>query len=164
MAQLNFDASTVQHTASSFEALPAGDYPAIITASEMKQTKAGDGSYLALTIELQGNGATGRRVWHNLNIQNKNAQAMEISQKHLKEICDAIGLQGIGDSAEMHNKPLVVKLGAKLDNYSGEMRNDVKGFKKLNTTNAAPAFKAPTAQQTAGFGAPAKSGGLPWAK
>ena len=159
MAQLNFDASSVQST-SSFEALPAGDYPAIITQSEMKTTKAGDGTYLALTIELQGNGASGRKHWHNLNIRNKNPTAVEISQKHLKEICDAIGLAGVGDSSEMHNKPLVVKLGAKMDNYSGEMRNDVKGFKKLQTTGAAPAFKAPTAAAPAA----AKPSGLPWAK
>ena len=160
MAQLNFDASTVPASAG-FEALPAGDYPAIITNSEMKTTKAGDGTYLSLTIEFQGNGATGRKHWHNLNIQNKNPTAVEISQKHLKEICDAVGLLGVGDSSELHNKPLVVKLGAKMDSYSGEMRNDVKGFKKLNTTATAPAFKAPTAAATAA--APAKAG-LPWAK
>jgi hypothetical protein len=161
MAQLNFDASTVQST-STFEALPAGDYPAIITGSEMKTTKAGDGTYLALTIEFQGNGATGRKLWHNLNIQNKNPQAVEISQKHLKEICDAVGLAGVGDSSELHNKPLVVKLGAKMDSYSGEMRNEAKGFKKLQTTATAPAFKAPTAAAPAA--APASKQGLPWAK
>jgi len=157
MAQLNFTAASVPST-SSFEALPAGDYPAIITGSEMKTTKAGDGTYLALTIEFQGNGASGRKHWHNLNIQNKNPKAVEISQKHLKEICDAIGLAGVGDSSELHEKPLVVKLGCKHDDYSGEMRNDVKGFKKLSSTAAAPAFKAPTAA------AAPKAAGLPWAK
>ena len=35
-----------------FEPLPEGDYLAAITRSETKATKRGDGSYLALTIQI----------------------------------------------------------------------------------------------------------------
>lgn len=160
MATLNFDASQVEVKPSKFEALPAGDYPAMITASEMKSTKAGDGSYLSLTFELQGGGHQGRRVWTNLNLNNPNPTTVEIAQKQLAEICHAIGKPGVGESDELHNIPLVIKLSCKRDDYSGEFKNEVKGYKKLQATASTPAFKAPTAA------APTKpaAGGLPWAK
>lgn len=157
MAQLNFDASSVP-VSSSFEALPAGDYPAMITASEMKATKAGTGSYLSLTFELQGGGYQGRRVWTNLNLQNPNPATVEIAQKQLAEICNAVGITQLADSAQLHNIPLIIKLSCKMDDYSGEMKNDVKGYKKLQATATAPAFKAPTAA------AKPAAAGLPWAK
>lgn len=158
MAELNFDSSTVPVSAG-FEALPAGDYPAMVTASENKPTKAGTGSYLSITIELQGGGYQGRRVWTNLNLNNPNPTTVEIAQKQLAELCNATGVLQVRDSSQLHNIPIIVKLSCKKDDYSGDMKNEVKGFKKMVATASAPAFKAPTAQAT-----PAPAAGLPWAK
>jgi len=50
MANLNgFNAHSVEPMAD-FEPIPAGKYVAVITDSEMKPTKSGNGSYLELTF------------------------------------------------------------------------------------------------------------------
>ncbi|MFO7900232.1 MAG: DUF669 domain-containing protein [Planctomycetota bacterium] len=52
MANLNgFNAREVEPEVG-FEPIPAGKYLAIITGSEMKDTKAGTGRYLELTFEV----------------------------------------------------------------------------------------------------------------
>jgi hypothetical protein len=52
MANLNgFNANQVE-PATDFEPIPAGKYVAVVTASEMKPTKNGNGSYLELTFQV----------------------------------------------------------------------------------------------------------------
>ena len=72
MANLNgFDANTVD-PASDFEPLPAGKYLAVITASEMKPTKSGNGHYLELTFQVIDGPYKGRMLWSRLNLDNPN--------------------------------------------------------------------------------------------
>ena len=47
-----FNATNID-TTSQFDAIPAGDYEAMVTASELKATKDGTGQYLELTLEIQ---------------------------------------------------------------------------------------------------------------
>ena len=47
MATLNFNANDIAPT-DSFDPLPAGEYLCVITGSEEKPTKTGNGSYLEL--------------------------------------------------------------------------------------------------------------------
>jgi hypothetical protein len=51
MVQINFDASQVDPSVP-FEVLPSDKYLVEITHSEMKVTKAGDGSYLELELTV----------------------------------------------------------------------------------------------------------------
>lgn len=157
MAQLNFNAEGVD-TASQFDAIPAGDYEAMVTSSQQKATKDGTGSYLELTLEIQSGQFQGRRLWDRLNLQNKNPKAVEIAQKQLAQLCHATGVMQVNDSEQLHNRPVVVKVSAKL--YSGEMRNEVKGY-KAKVGVAAPAFTAPRAAAPAPV---AQKSALPWAK
>ena len=63
MANLQgFDARTVEPSAD-FEAIPAGKYLAIITDSGMKETKAGTGNYLELTLQIIEGEFKGRNLW-----------------------------------------------------------------------------------------------------
>ena len=57
-----FDANDVDPR-QAFELLPVGWYTAMITGSEMKATKAGDGEYLNLTIQIVEGEYEGRLVW-----------------------------------------------------------------------------------------------------
>ena len=160
MAQLNFSAEGVD-TTSQFDAIPAGDYPAMVTASQQKATKDGTGSYLELTLEIQEGPFQGRRLWDRLNLQNKNPKAVEIAQKQLAQLCHATGVMQVNDSEQLHNRPVIVKVSAKHDDYAGEVRNEVKGYKAKAANSSQGGFQAPRA--AAASPAAAKSA-LPWQK
>lgn len=160
MASLNFDASGID-TTNQFDAIPAGDYEAMVTDSTMKSTKDGTGQYLELTIEIQSGQYQGRRLWDRLNLQNRNAKAVEIAQKQLAQLCHATGVLQVQDSQQLHNRPIVMKVAVKNDPVRGPS-NEIKGYKARGAATAqAPAFQAPRAP--AAPQAPAAAP-LPWAK
>ena len=127
MANLNgFNANTVEPS-TDFEPIPAGKYLAVITASEMKPTKAGNGSYLELTFQVAEGDYKGRLLWARLNLDNPNAMAVKIARGELSSICRAVGVLEPRDSCELHNLPLVVTVKQKADT-EGEVRNEIKGY------------------------------------
>lgn len=153
-----FNATNID-TTSQFDAIPAGDYEAMVTASELKATKDGAGQYLELTLEIQSGPSQGRRLWDRLNLQNRNPKAVEIAQKQLAQLCHATGiLQLPNDATPLHNRPVVMKVAVKNDPERGPI-NEIKGYKAKAATNA-PAFQAPRAAAPAAPAAPA----MPWAK
>lgn len=157
MADLNgFDARTVEPDAG-FNPIPAGKYDVIITASEKKQTAAGDGSYLKLEFQVISGQHQNRKLWTNLNLDNKNAQAVQIARAQLSAICRAVNVPTPKDSSELHNKPLVAKVVVRKSEEYGD-QNDLKGFEPRPQT---PLFdaQAPPAQQPAPAAA---NPGRPW--
>ena len=80
MADMNgFDANTVEPT-TEFDPVPAGKYLAVITASEMKATKAGKGSFLEIQFQIIEGEYANRNVWARLNLDNPNATAVQIAR------------------------------------------------------------------------------------
>jgi hypothetical protein len=139
-----FDSSTVEPR-TPFEVLPAGDYVGQIVKSDMVPTKTGNGNMLNLEIEILNDGFSGRRVWDRLNLDNPNAQAVEIAQRTLSAICRAVGVVQVSDSEQLHFKPFALKvivLPAGKDPKTGyerrEPQNEVRGYE--------PAGGAPVAQ------------------
>lgn len=137
MAQLNFDASQVAPSVAP-EAKPAGWYPCMMTASEMKPTKDASGAFLEceLTI-LAPPEYAGQKFFDRLNLQNSNPQAVEIAFKTLSAICHATGVIQVADSAVLHNRPLQVKVnlrpaGVGADGKQHDATNEVKGYKALD--------------------------------
>jgi hypothetical protein len=148
MADLNgFDASQVEPS-KDLEPLPAGKYLAVITESEMKANKAGTGHYLQLTFEILDGPHKGRHLWARLNLGNPNATAVAIAQSELSAICRAVGVMRPGDSAELHDLPLVIHVQCRKRPDSGEIVNEIKGY----LPKAAPA--EPPAVKPAAPGAP----------
>ena len=151
MAYLNnFDANTVD-PASSFDPIPAGKYIAAITESEMKPTKAGTGHYLELTFDILDGQYKGRKVWARLNLDNPNAQAVQIARGELSAICRAVGVMQPQDSVELHNLPLSIKVACKKREDTGEITNEIKGYEKKEAAlSSTPAVSAtpPAAQAT----------------
>lgn len=143
MANLNFNANAVEPT-TEFEAIPAGKYVAVITASEIKPTKAGNGSYLELTFQVLDEAFKGRLLWARLNLDNPNALAVKIARSELSSICRSIGVMEPKDSNELHNLPLLVTVKQKAD-QNGEVRNEIKGYAKKD---AAQPAKPQQAQNT----------------
>jgi len=94
----------------SFDPLPADWYKCVISGTEERQTKAMDGSYLMLTIEVIEGAYQGRKIFDRLNLKNKNQTAVEIAQRSLAGICRAIDVPNPKDSIELRDKPLMVKV------------------------------------------------------
>lgn len=135
MAELNFNAKEVAPS-EGFEPIPPGRYNVMITDSEMKETKAGTGSYLKLTFRVEDEQYKGRLIWSNLNLDNPNPKAVEIAQRDLSAICRACGLDMIEDSVELHG--ITISGQVKIRPAQGEWaaQNEINGFKGAVTDEA----------------------------
>jgi hypothetical protein len=112
-----------------FEIIPPGEYDACIVASEMKETKNGNGQYLNLELSILNGPMQNRRLFEKLNLVNPNAQAVQIAQGTLSAICRAVNVLTPNDSSELHNKPLRIKVGVEKRKDNDEMTNRIKSFK-----------------------------------
>jgi hypothetical protein len=130
MANLTgFDAREVD-PAVGFDPIPAGTYLAIITESEFKPTKTSVGQYLQLTFQVLEGEYKGRLLWARLNLDNPNATTVKIARAELSAICRAVGIMAPKDSVELHNLPLLIKVGHKKRDDTGELTNVIKGYEK----------------------------------
>ena len=138
MADLaNFNANEVDPT-TTFDPIPAGKYLAAITESEMKDTKAGTGSYLQLTFTIIEGEHKNRILWARLNLNNANATAVKIARGELSAICHAVGVLQPRDSIELHNLPLVITVKCKKRDDTGEIVNEIKGYAKKDAATGQP--------------------------
>ena len=138
MANLNgFDARNVEPQVG-FEPIPADKYLAAITASEMKDTKAGNGRFLELTFEIIEGEYKGRNLWARLNLDNPNETAVKIAKAELSAICRAVGVMTPKDSQELHNLPLVITVKLKKRDDTGEMTNEIKGYARKEAAEGQP--------------------------
>lgn len=138
MANLNgFNAANVE-PAVDFEAIPAGKYLAVITASEMKQTKTGNGTFLELTFQVIEGPYKNRMLWSRLNLDNPNTQAVQIAQAELSAICRAVGVITPKDSIELHNLPVLLTVKVKKREDTGDLVNEIKGYAKKEAAAGLP--------------------------
>lgn len=145
MADLRgFDAQTVEPN-DSFDPIPNGDYLCIITASQMKPTKSGDGAYLELEMEVLDGPYKGRKLWDRLNLNNANETTVKIAKGSLSAICRAVGVLQPKDSYELHDLPMLVKVACKKRDDTDELTNVVKGYKKRDAGTTVPAAAPPAA-------------------
>lgn len=152
MATLNFKASAIDipERASSFGPLPAGAYEMMIVRSDTKPTKRGDGHYLELEMHVLSGEHAGRRHWERLNLDSPSLQAVKIAQEHLARLCVALGLDEVGESEELHDKPFMAELGI---DKKDSTRNVVWGYASAEAggpvVQPPPFLAAPPAQAPA---------------
>lgn len=144
MAQLNFDASKVEPNGD-FSDLPAADYICVISKSEMKNTKTGDGEFLSLAFDVIDGQYAGRKLFTNLNLVNKNTQTVEIAQKSLSSICRAVGVLTPKDSEELHDRP--IKVTVKYKEKNGKQEQQLYFSKADSTASAPPVAQAAAANR-----------------
>lgn len=162
MATLNFDARTVAPQVG-FEPLPAGEYIVIVDESELKPTKAGDGSYyLKVRYNVIDGQFANRKIYGNINMQNANPVATEIGRGQLSALAHAVGVLLVQDSQQLHNIPLKIKVKIRTDK-SGEYepQNDIVAWRNVN--EASPAAAAPAAAAPA-WAPPAAAAAAPAAQ
>lgn len=137
MAQLGYTADPNQPE-ESFDIVPAGEYTTIIEASDYTPNKQGTGMILKLTYQIIDGEFKGRKIFENLNLQNENAQAAQISQRALNSICLAVGVQHVQDSAQLHGIPLILDVSVKEDATYGK-QNRIKKHIPVSGQASAPA-------------------------
>lgn len=138
MANLNgFNANNVD-PATDFEPIPAGKYLAVVTNSEMKPTRSGNGQYLELTFQVIDGPHKGRLLWSRLNLDNPNPQAVQIAQGELSAICRAVGVMQPKDSIELHNLPLLITVQCRRRDDTGGMTNEIRGYAKKEAASGVP--------------------------
>lgn len=142
MAAVNFDATQVSPE-SQFAPVPNGDYPVVITDSEMKTTNDGTGQYLQLTLEIIDGHYKGRKIWDRLNLFNKNQTSVEIANRALSQICHAVNVLSLQDSVQLHAKPLVARLVVRPATGGYHESNDVKEYKAYSAGGAPAPVAAP---------------------
>ena len=125
--ELKFDSGEVVED-NDFAALPDGEYPCIISESEMKETNAKTGKYLQLRLDIISGPYKNRVIFDRLNLQNPNDKAVEIAKKQLASLCRATGRLKIKDSSELHNIPVMARLKFKKGNGEWDDSNDVKKY------------------------------------
>lgn len=141
-----------EHQDDEIGALPAGTYVAIAVASGMKPTKAGNGQFLEVTFEVLDGQYKGRKAWARMNLINSNATAVGIARKELGNLCRAVGVIHPNDSADLHNKPLLITLNV----VPGQRReqNEITKYEAVATAGQTPVMggQAPAANQAQSFG------------
>ena len=172
MATLQFDANQVEPQAP-LEPVPSGLYTVMIVESEMKPTKAGDGQYLELVLQIVDGDFKGRKIWDRLNLFSKNQTAVQIAQSTLSAICHAVNVIQVQDSQQLHDKPLLAKVVFMPAKDGFAEKNEVKGYKPLQTavtpqtqaqpqTQVTPAANQAQAQPQQQAATPAASAVPPW--
>lgn len=158
MANFNFNASTVEPMQPrSFGPLPAGDYEMIIVKSDVKPTKAGNGHYLELEMQVLSGEHSGRRHWERLNVDNPNKTAQDIAEAALASLCFAVGVTDVNDTVQLHDIPFIAHV--EIDRKEPD-RNRIMGYASGSMPAAKPA--APAARPAApAAAAPARK---PWEK
>ena len=143
MANLNgFDANQVEPNVG-FEPVPANKYIAMITASEMKPTKNGDGSYLELELTILDGPYKDRKVWDRLCLNHPSSQTVKIARGYLSAVCRAVGVLQPKDSCDLHNIPMCISVKCKKRDDNGEIANEVQGYTKKESTAGQPQQATP---------------------
>ena len=162
-----------EHEASqSFDPVPAGHYVAIMTDSEWRpiadQTEfegfdyedgvhkpnknhpAGcTGKMLKCTFEIVDGPYARRLLWLNLNLVNKNSDAVKIALSFLSSLSRATGVSP-KDSKDYHNKVVKLKVEVRPPNNGYDASNNIKGISAAE--GHVPSVPAVAAQQPANGG------------
>ena len=127
--------------AATFEAIPEGRYTAVITESETRPTKSGNGTYLALAFQIIEGDYKGRVLWARLNLDNPSEVAQQVARSQLGAICRAVGVMSPRDSVELHNLPIVILVKCKRRSDTGELTNEIAGFAKREVPKNTPPWR-----------------------
>lgn len=158
ISSLNLDVEL--ESKNTFEALPKGEYVAIITESDLKDNKSSVGKHVSATFEIVDGEMQGRMVWTNWNVQNSNQTAEKIGRAELAACCKAIGIVNPQTTEDLHDKPMIIRVDIDKKDSS---RNVIKCYAPADRPTEPPVVAEKTAAVPA-TAKPAASGKRPWQK
>jgi hypothetical protein len=110
MSDFSFSKKGVERPVDGFTPLPVGEYSVIIEKTEWVIPFGGEGeTELKLTLNVIEGPFQNRKVWKKLRIKDDDPVELKKAKAVLAQLLDAIGLDGIENTAELQNIPLKVK-------------------------------------------------------
>lgn len=142
MALINFNVDMAPD-AMDFDVIPAGNYEAIITDSQVMENKAGTGEYLKLELTIVNGEFEGRKLFENLNLVHPNETTVRIAQGTLKQIAVACGKASgvVTESEELHDIPMSINVSVELRKDNGRVANRIKGYAAVGAKKKAAASR-----------------------
>jgi len=144
MANIGSFNSDEHEPLSNFDPLPAGQYLAYISESDVVATKAGTGERLKLTWIIAEGEYADRKLFDSINLVNPNPKAVEIGKRQLADIVRACGKLVIEDSMELHEIPVILDVREKAAEGEYKAGNEIKGYKSQEAATAGAAVIAKT--------------------
>lgn len=140
---ITIDPDTKPDTGREFTPIPSGTYLAMITGSEVKDTRAGDGSYAKFEFTVVDGQYQGRKVWHQATLRNPNEEAEKIGRAQIMAISLSAGLtRPMQQTEDVHDKPMQIVVGIKPASGQYQAQNKITKFASVNAA-IAPAAPAP---------------------
>lgn len=106
--------------------LPIGKHKVVISDSEIKETKGGDGGFIQFTLEIIDGEHKGQTGPYRINLYNKNQQAVAIANKQLAALCYVTGVFQVNATEQLHGIPFTVEV----DLQKGEEAKE-KGYTEI---------------------------------
>ena len=106
-----------------------GDYECSIAEAELKNTKTGTGQYIKVKLES----STGEVFYHNFNVKNDNAKAVQIGMGQLKKLLRVSGKADpnkLSDPSELIGLRCIAKVGVRPAQGSYPEQAEIKDFKE----------------------------------
>lgn len=144
MAIIVFENAAFEAPTNSFDPLPPGEYEAMVINAEERETRAGNGTFIALTMEILEGKFSGRKIWENLNVVNPNKTTVEMAHRNLKQLSIACGYPAELTEIDWENCvniPFTMTLDI---DRKDSTRNRVMGYKRVGS-GLAPFKNAPGA-------------------
>jgi hypothetical protein len=147
LVQMNFNAAQFDPSTGGADVFETGEYTFMIVQSEVKPTKAGNGTMLVFTLSCQDQGQAGKRLQVRLNVQNPSPQAVEIAFRELSAISHVCGILQWADTQQLHGRPFRARVEKvpRSDDPS-KFGNEVRGYLDVHGN--------PPGQHGGGSGAP----------
>ncbi len=126
MPSIDFDVTQYEAAPrSDFAPLPPGEYTAVVTRTDLKATKAGNGEYIELTIDIIDGEHSGRKIWERLNVNNPSEQTMQIARSQLNQLATAVSQLPLTDTDQLLEIPFTLHLDI---DRKDQTRNRVMGY------------------------------------
>lgn len=123
-----------------YDLIPDGQYEAIVTKTEVKQTKDMLGIYISLQFKIVDQKCNGRVIFGNLNYINQNADAQRIGRQQLAILMRDRNIAVLNDSDDLLNAHALLTINSR--EYEGEKQNNIKNIKP-SKANQMPSQNVP---------------------
>lgn len=128
MAKFGFNTNDYDPSDRDFEVMPKGEYTLKGVEAEDKETKNGDGTYIAATFEVVKGEYAGRKIWQNFNVTNPNEKAEKIGREQITGWARACGKPNAQDTDELLERPFQCKLGIEKGTGGYSDKNKIDSF------------------------------------